>query len=69
MKALKDYNTENLNRFHKRKVHNTEEPQVDPPEPSEPYSGLSDLPETDLDSPEDPILDFRLTFEQSMSQL
>ena len=35
-----------------------EEPQVDPPEPSEPDSGLSDFPETDLDIPEDPILDF-----------
>ena len=41
MKALKVYNTEVLNRFHKRKVHNTnvvEEPQDDPPEPSEPDS-------------------------------
>ena len=61
MKALKAYNTEALNRFHKRKVHNTDvvkQPQVDPPEPSEPDSGLSDFPETDLDIPEDPILDF-----------
>ena len=36
MKALKAYNTEALNRFHKRKVHNTdvvEIPQDDPPEP------------------------------------
>ena len=61
MKALKSYNTEAINRFHKRKVHNTdvvEEPQGDSPEPSEPDSGLSDLPETDLDTPEDPSLDF-----------
>ena len=35
-----------------------EEPQVDHPEPSEPDSGLSDLPETDLDIPENPFLDF-----------
>ena len=36
-----------------------EEPQVDPPEPSEPDSGLSELPESDdLDIPEDPILNF-----------
>ena len=35
-----------------------EEPQVDPPEPSEPDSGFSDLPESDLDIPQDPILDF-----------
>ena len=62
MKALKAYNTEAINRFHKRKVHNNtdvvEEPEVDPPEPSEPESGLSDLPETDLDIPENPILEF-----------
>ena len=61
MKSLKAYNTEALDRFHKRKVHNTyavEEPQDDPPEPSMPDSGLSELPESDLDIPEDPILDF-----------
>ena len=61
MKALKAYNTEALNRFHQRKVHNTDvvkEPQVDPPEPSVPDSGLFELPESDLDIPEDPILDF-----------
>ena len=34
-----------------------EEPQVDPPELSEPDSGLSDLPETDLGISEVPILD------------
>ena len=58
MKALKAYNTEAFNRFHKRKVHNTdavEIPQDDPPEPSVPHPGL---PESDLDIPEDPILDF-----------
>ena len=58
MKVLKAYNTEALNRFQKRKVHNSdivEEPQVDPPEPSEPESGLSELPESDLDIPENPI--------------
>ena len=61
MKALKAYNTEALNRLHKRKVHNTnvmEIPQDDPPEPSVPDPGLSDLPESDLDIPEDPILNF-----------
>ena len=59
MKALKAYNTETLNRFHKRKVHSTdvvEELQDDPPEPSVPDSGLSELPESDLDIPEDPLL-------------
>ena len=61
MISLKAYNTEGLNRFHKRKVHNTDVvqiPQDDPPEPSVPDPGLSDLPESDLDIPEDPILDF-----------
>ena len=62
MKAWKAYNTEALNRFHKRKVHNNtdvvEEPQLDPLKPSEPDSGLSDLPESDLDIPEDTILGF-----------
>ena len=61
MKALKAYNAEALHRFHKRKVHNTdvvEEPQVDPPGPYEPASDLSVLPESDLDIPEDPFLDF-----------
>ena len=58
-KALKSYNTEALNRFHKTKVHNTdvvEIPQDDSPEPSVPDSGHSDLPESDLDIPEDLIL-------------
>ena len=39
MKALKAYNTEAINRFHQRKVHNTEireSPQNDLPEPSVP---------------------------------
>ena len=61
MKALKAYSTEALNRFHKRKVHNSdvmEDLQDDPPEPSVPDSGLSELPESDLDIPDDPILDF-----------
>ena len=43
MKAMKAYNTEALNRFHKRKVHNTdlvEEPPVDTSEPSLPDSGF-----------------------------
>ena len=35
-----------------------EEPQGDHPEPSEPDSGFSALPESDLDIPEDPILNF-----------
>ena len=51
MNALKAYNMEDINRFHKRKVQNTdvvEEYKIIPPEPSEPDSGLSDLPETDL---------------------
>ena len=42
MKVLKAYNTEAINRFHQRKVHNN------PP----------DLPESDLDIPDDAILDF-----------
>ena len=61
MKAMKVYNTEAINRFHQRKVHNTEVveiPQDDPPEPHVPDNGPSDLPETDLDIPDDPILDF-----------
>ena len=61
MKALKAYNTEALNRFHKRQVHNTdvvELPQDNPPELSVPDSDLSDLPESDLAIHEDPSLDF-----------
>ena len=61
MKALKAYNTEAINSFHQRKVHNTEiveTPQDDPPGPPVPENGLPDLPESDLDSPDDPTLDF-----------
>ena len=48
MKALKAYNTEAINRFHQRKVHNTEiveTPQDDLPEPPVSGTGPSDLPE------------------------
>ena len=61
MKALKAYNTEAINRFHQRKVHNTEVveiPQDYPPEPSTPDTGPCDLPEIDLGIPDDPIPDF-----------
>ena len=61
MKALKAYNTEALNRFHLRKVHNTEiveTPQDDPPGSPVPENDLPDLPESDLNIPDDPILDF-----------
>ena len=59
MKALKAYNSEALNRFHKRKVHNTDVvdiPQDDHPEPSVPDPGLYDHPDNVLDVPEDSIL-------------
>ena len=45
MKALKANNTEAINRFHQRKVHNAEvveTPQDDPPEPPVPDNGPSD---------------------------
>ena len=61
MKALKVYNTEAINRFHQRKVHNTEiveTPQDDLPEPPVPENDPPDLPESDLDISDDPILDF-----------
>ena len=61
MKALKTYNTEAINRFHQRKVHNTEiveTPQHESPGPPVPETDLPDLPESDLDIPDDPILDF-----------
>ena len=61
MKALKAYNTEAINRFHQRKVHNTEivETSLDePPGSPVPETDLPDLPESDLDIPDDPILDF-----------
>ena len=60
MKALKAYNTEAINRFHQKKVHNTEiveTPQDEPPGPPVPENDLPDLPESDLDIPDDPILD------------
>ena len=69
MKALKPSNTEVISRFHQRKVHNTEivEPiQKDPPGHPVPEHDLPDLPESDLDIPGDPSLDF---CEQSLSQL
>ena len=58
---MKAYNIEVINRFHQRKVHNAavvEKPQDDPPEPPAPDNGSSDLPESDLDIPDDLILDF-----------
>ena len=61
MKALKAYNTEAINTFHQRKVHNTEiveAPQDDPPGPTVPENDLPDLPESHLDIPGDPILNF-----------
>ena len=61
MKALKAYNTEAINRFHQRKVHNTEiveTPQNDLPEPPVPENDPPDLPESDLNIADDPILDF-----------
>ena len=61
MKALKVYNTVAIHRFHQRKVHNTEVveiPQDDLPKPPVPDNGPSDLPESYLDIPDDPILDF-----------
>ena len=61
MKTLKAYNTEAINRFHQRKVHNTEiaeTPQNDPSGPPVPENDPTDLPESDLDIPDDPILDF-----------
>ena len=59
MKALEAYNTEAINSFHQMKVHNTEVveiPKDDPPEPSVPGNGHSDLPESALNIPDDPIL-------------
>ena len=61
MKALKAYNTEAINSFHQKKVHNTEVveiPQDDLPVPPVPHNGPSNLPESDVDIPDDPILDF-----------
>ena len=72
MKALKGYNTEAINRFHQRKVHNTEiveSPQNDLPEPSVPENDLPDFPESDLDIREDPIWpqDSTMTPERSIN--
>ena len=61
MKDLKAYNTEAINRFHQRTVHNTEvaeTPLYDPPKPPVPDNGPCNLPESDLDVPDDPILNF-----------
>ena len=61
MEALKAYNTEAISRFHQRKVHNTEiveTPQHDPLGPPVPKTDLPDLPESDLDIPDDPNLKF-----------
>ena len=61
MKALKAYSTETINRFHQRKVHNTEiveTPQDEPHGPPVSENDLPDLPESDPDIPDDPILDF-----------
>ena len=61
MKALKAYNTEAINRFHERKVHNTEiveTPQNDPPGPPVPETDPPDLPESSLDISDDPRVDF-----------
>ena len=61
MKALKAYGIEAITSFHQRKVHNTEiveTPQDDPPGPPVPENDLPDLPESDLDIPGDPILNF-----------
>ena len=60
LKALKSYNTEAITRFHQRKVHNTEiveTPQDDPPGPPVSENDPPDLPESDLNIADDPILD------------
>ena len=59
MKVLKACNTEVIYRFHQMNVHNTqvlEIPHDDPPEPSVPDSGLSDLPESALAIPDDQFM-------------
>ena len=60
MKSLKAYYTDAINRFHQRKVDNTEiveTPQNDTPGPPVPENDPPDLPESDMDIPDDPILD------------
>ena len=61
MKALKAYYTEAINRFHQRRSTNTEiveTPQDEPPGHPVPENDLPELPESDLDIPDNPILDF-----------
>ena len=58
MKALKAYNTEAITRFHQRKVRNTEIVETPQNDPSGPPVPENDLPESDLDISDDPILDF-----------
>ena len=61
MNALKAYNTEAINRFHQRKVNNfeiVETPQDEPPGPPVPENDLPGLSKSDLDIPDDHILDF-----------
>ena len=61
MKALKAYNTEAITRFHQRKFHNTEiveTPQDDPSGPPVPENDSPDLPESDLNIADDPVLGF-----------
>ena len=61
MKALKVYNSEAINTFLQRKVHNTEiveTHQDDHPEPTVPENDSLDLRESDLNIPDDLILDF-----------
>ena len=59
--TLKVYDTEGINRFHQRKVYTADivdEAHVDQPDAPEYDNVLSDLAEPDLDTPEDPILNF-----------
>ena len=59
--ALKACYNEAINRFHQRKVSNTEimeTSQNNPPGPPVPQNDPPDLPESDLDIPDDPSLDF-----------
>ena len=58
MKALRAYNTDAIKRFHQRKVHNTEVVERTEDDSPLPDNNPSDLPESDLDIPDDPILDF-----------
>ena len=59
--ALQAYNTETITRFHHRNIQNTEiveTPHDDPHGPPVPANDLHDLPESDLDIPDDSILNF-----------